>query len=153
MTDWSRISSAFEKDGSLRDIYILDTSLAEWEKTWAFLLGRRASLTLRVGGEPVPLPSHAEQIFVARDRGDTATLSCLLGGATLNCHFFVKEEVEFDVDPAEVEDARAANEVARFMVGLSKATGREILLTAENNRDGVVAKVEPGDKDVRWHPL
>jgi len=39
------------------------------------------------------------------------------------------------------------------MVGLSKATGREILLTAENNRDGVVAKVEPGDKDVRWHPL
>lgn len=150
MIDWSRISSAFEKDGSLRDIYILDTSLAEWEKTWAFLLGRRANLTLQVGGEQVSLPSHAEQIFAARDCGGAATLSCLLGGVTLNCHFFVREEVEFDVDPAEVEDAGAANEVARFMVGLCEATGREVLLTAENNRDGVIAKVEPGDREVRW---
>ena len=152
MIDWAQISSDFEKDGSLRDIYILDTSLAEWEKVWAFLLEGRASLTLQIRGEQVPLPSHVEPIFAARDRGDTATLSYRLGGVTLNCHFFVSEEVEFDVDPREIRDAGGANDVARFMVGLCEATSREVLLTAENNRDGVIAVVQVGDGVVRWQP-
>ncbi|MBR2173757.1 hypothetical protein [Sphingopyxis sp.] len=109
-------------------------------------------MTLQVGGEQVSLPNHAEPIFAARDRGDTATLSCRLGDVTLNCHFFIREEVEFDVDPGDVRDAGDANHLARFMVGLCEATGREVLLTAENNRDGVIAKVEPGDGAVRWQP-
>lgn len=150
MIDWPRISSAFESDGSLRDVYILDASLTDWERAWAFLLGIEAELTLQIGGEQVLVPDDVGPIFVARQRGDTATLSCRFGRVTLNCHFFAQEEVEFDVDPREIDNADAACDLTSFMVGLCEATSMEILLTAENNREGVIAKVSPGSRNIRW---
>jgi hypothetical protein len=33
--DWSHVRGDFERDGALRDIYVLDAELADWEGFWS----------------------------------------------------------------------------------------------------------------------
>ena len=66
--DWRTVESDFEWDGCLRDLYVLDTSEAEWDRflgclpTW----GYHAQFT--IDGEPPPLPDSAGLAFEIRQR-------------------------------------------------------------------------------------
>ena len=39
MLTWSACEDVFRVDGSLRDIYVRETSLEDWELFWNFLSG------------------------------------------------------------------------------------------------------------------
>jgi hypothetical protein len=98
--NWDRIAADFEPDGSLRDIYIHSTSLEDWQHVLDALRGWMPPPTFTLDGEPAELPEQVEQIF-RHSPHQNPLLSLVAGGATLNCHFFGAEEIEFDLDPAE----------------------------------------------------
>ena len=121
----------WEADGSLRDVYLLQTSLADWE---AFLaLASTYQCDHSFHGEPCPVPA-AEEIFGALG-GSNHLLSISLGGVTANCHFFAEGEIELDIEPREVRGPEEHSRVMRFVEQLSSATGKPALIAPENGAD------------------
>ena len=126
---------AFVRDGSHRDLYVRSTSLNDWHDFLKFLNSTGYRLSLQTDGTPTRVPSDVTPLFSA----DTPRLlQIYLGGITLNCHFFLEDEIELDLDPEELtddDDDSKADAILAFMVELGEALRKPVLMTAENAPD------------------
>ena len=77
----------WSQDGSLRDVYFVETTLAHWSSFLNFVGNRTNPYSF--DGEAAELPS-IEEIFGNRDRHHLLTVAIL--GVEINCHFFVIED-------------------------------------------------------------
>ncbi len=144
--DWDQVRSDFAPDGSLRDIYVLDTTLHEWRKVLELLLARGARLSR--GDRPIALPEDLEILFAASD--ERARLSFDVGPIDLCCHFFMPEEIELDF----VSNAIGADELRALlslMIDLGDATLRRVRLTPENMIATPIFEYDPEDGQLRCH--
>lgn len=146
--DWDRIAAGFEPDDSLRDVYVHGTSLADWQHVLDALRGWTPAPTFTLDGEQAALPETVEEIFQFQ-KTQKPMLSLLLGGAILNCHFFCAEEIEFDLDPAEVGPTQA-EALTTFMRVLGEAANKPVVLTMENSPEAVVFRYRPDEQKVEW---
>ena len=141
---WNEIASELEWDGALRDIYIVDVTLDDWQKILEQL--REAGLfacAFYVDSQELSSAPDAKVIFERRQK--TATLLQVTSGKVhLNCHFFSEEEVEFDLDPRDLKCEEDLPAVVAFMSFLAKATAKPAILTHENSQDSVILTVLPG---------
>lgn len=71
----------------------------------------------------------------------------------MNCHFFAVEQIEFDLDPAEVSDPSRLEGLFAFMKGLASAVGKDVLLTPENVPSIVIFRCRPGATHVEHVPF
>lgn len=138
--EWSKLQSEFEWDGSLRDIYILNTTLADWRSAISALSESGLPLSFKTQGAVSPLPTDVSDVSDVSDVFDSGDglLSINLDGMLLNCHFFSADEIEFDLDPREVTPADRARALVGFMELLGNATGKPVILTHENAREAVI---------------
>jgi hypothetical protein len=128
--DWTECKTAFSCDASLRDVYVFDTTIEDWNKMLQLLKRQSYSLSFTSDGEPAFLPSDAADVFNGRSE-HTQVLSIDLGGLVLNCHFFGVQEIELDIDPQEVSDQRFQL-LSQFLQNLSNELEKPIILTPEN---------------------
>jgi hypothetical protein len=140
--DWDEIAPAFEPDGALRDIYVLETTLADWQAVLDALRGWTPRPAFVIGSADRPLPDRAEDIFASQWE-NTGLLSLFVGGMRLNCHFFTVDEIEFDLDPAEVAAPSQLAALTGFMRLLAGVTGKPVILTDENNQANPIFRVLP----------
>ncbi len=146
--DWSQIAPDFTPDGSLRDIYILGTSINDWALIWNVLTASNR-LTFEVEGIARTPPGDVREAF-ALHASHSVTACYRLGKQRLNCHFFVEEEVEFDLDPRDVDGLVEAESLGQFLVDLGRATSKEVRLTAENEPGAMIAQYSPISDSVIW---
>jgi hypothetical protein len=148
---WNEIASAFEWDGSWRDIYILRTSALDWEKVWGILTADGEILSFWIDGQPAPPPKSAAEAFqLSGSRSVTA--SYRLEKQSLNCHFFCIEEIEFDLDPREIDGPAQAEKLAAFMAIIGRACSKQVRLTPENCRENPLALFDPVRDELDWLP-
>lgn len=147
--DWHRVAGDFEPDGSLRDIYVPGTSLDDWQRVLDALQERWPLLDYTLDGEAAPLPGRAEDIFDAR-RERTVKLSFVVADARVFCHFFVEEEIEFDIDPREVTQPEQVDALTDFMATLGRVTAKPVLLTMESSPEAVIFRYSPESDEVIW---
>jgi hypothetical protein len=115
-------------DGSLRDIYVFSAVAGDWD---AFLaLAQAYPHDYTHDGVPQPLP---EGSAIFQDRAHSHLLSLRAGPVRINCHFFVPEEIEFDIDPREVTGAEEHVAVLQFVEQLARATRKDAVITLENS--------------------
>lgn len=139
----------FDRDGSLRDLYVLETAMADWRVMWNVLRRLDPLPKFLIDLAEVPLPRDVESAFDLY--GESTLLLCVQRGrVTFNCHFFREEEIEFDCDPREIETEEDIGRVAEFMQLLGVATGKEIILTHENSKDLLIASFAPGSAAIEW---
>lgn len=136
MTDYSRIyEEAFEIDGSLRDIYVLDTNWQDWQALLDFLRLETYPIKFTVGGEQRSLPENIEDIFaLAQDNG--VLLRIDETHLALHCHFFTSEEIEFDLDPRAFHSEHSELQVSRllnFIRDMGRLLNKVVILTPENS--------------------
>lgn len=132
------VPSLWEVDGSLRDMYVLGTSLRDWQ---AFLeFSSQFPQEYWFDGEATERP-EIEQLL--SNRGGNHLLSIKIGKATANCHFFVEEEIELDIDPKEVGGPIEHTQILHFMEGVAEKIGKPILLTPENGSEVPYLSYEP----------
>lgn len=152
--DWPRQRAAFAHDGSLRDIYVFDTTLADWQCVLAHVIDREQARTLLRGGDVVPAAEMVSlldrtagvaSLFEPSGRG---TLLLHVGGCELACHFFVIEQIELSFDPREVT-AGGLRELLAFMIELGEVTRRRVAMTPENGPEAPLFTYEAGE--LRWH--
>jgi hypothetical protein len=146
--DWSQIAPDFKPDGSLRDIYILGASIDDWALIWN-VLTTSDRLAFDVDGIARTPPADVREAF-ALHASHSVTACYRLGRQRLNCHFFVEEEVEFDLDPGDVDGLVEAERLGQFLVDLGRMTSKEVRLTAENEREAVIARYSPTSDSVVW---
>src|SRR5579862_2101792 len=133
--DWEQARNIWERDGSLRDLCVLDTTLADWDNLLCFLRESHFQLSYSIDGRPSTPPVRASDAF--RENG-SRLLVCRVGRITLNCHFFCPEEIEFDLDALEIDGQAELTRLVQFMSEMGCRLKKEVLLTGENCPDQVL---------------
>ena len=128
----------WSQDGSLRDVYFVGTTPAHWKSFLAFV--RNSTNQYSFDGEETDLPP-IEEIFANREGHHILTVAT--SGVAINCHFFIPEEIELDIDPREIHGKNEHEAVLGFIASLSHAIGRPALLTPENGIDLPFLSFEP----------
>jgi len=140
---WTEIASEFEWDGTLRDIYVVDTTLDDWQRILDALIEHKPNaLAFYLEKEEAASIPSAKVIFELSLESSTL-LQVTLGNVHLNCHFFCEEQVEFDLDPSELRGEEDLQGVVGFMRILANETGKPVILTHENMQDAVILTIQP----------
>ncbi|HYE16860.1 MAG TPA: hypothetical protein VEA69_00325 [Tepidisphaeraceae bacterium] len=147
---WDSVAQEFAFDGSWRDIYVSDTDLQAWQRVLDRLRQGPYKLVYHGAGAAAELPATAADAFPAEGEADRV-LSVYIAGVRANCHFFTRDEIEFDIDPREVQGQGQLDGVLAFMRLLSDATGKDAVLTPENCPEIVVFRVRPCQPTVEYH--
>ncbi|GET25995.1 hypothetical protein [Prolixibacter sp. NT017] len=138
--NWNDIQWIFEADGSLRDIYVQDISLQEWEKLIDHL-NDNFNLTYSDNDK-------IDKKYVLRYLQDTSgemeskSLTINLGQIKVNCYFFISEQIEFDIDPKDVNSLNDFEKIEKFMTSISEALQEQVTLTAANNPEFPLFKID-----------
>lgn len=145
---WDTFKAEFCRDGSLRDIYAFDTGLEDWRRM-ADYVARNYAFRFQGGWAEQRFPEDLRSLFPTGPESDLTSLSIEVGRVMLNCHFFAEDEIELDLDPAEVDDATKLDALFKFMRGLAGALEKEVVLTPENMREIRIFRVSPRSEQVQ----
>ncbi len=139
---WKAVQSGFLFDGSWRDIYVLGTDMAGWQRMLDGLRSADYDLRYFRDNKPTELPARAEDAF-PNERERCPLLSVQFCGILANCHFLSFEEIEFDIDPREVSGQAQLDALLEFMRCLAAAVGQDAILCPENWPKSVIIRVTP----------
>ncbi|WP_432201133.1 hypothetical protein ACRAQ7_02570 [Erythrobacter sp. W53] len=149
--DWDTVAVDFEPEGALRDIYVLDTTVADWQLVIDAIRQEVTGLTFKIGDEISELPIDAAEIFYGAQREPIPDVMRHLyvpfEEGTLNCHFFGEYEIEFDLSPRDM-NAETLPQLIKFLKLLGNATGKPVLLTMENVQEEQIMRFEPSTGEV-----
>ena len=104
--NWDDIKWIFGIDGALRDIYVQEVSITDWEKL-IDLLNEKYSVQYVITGEERNLNQIDKEYvikFLTDETGemDSPFVSIEIGGIQINCHFFLTDQIEFDFNPKQI---------------------------------------------------
>ena len=150
---WKSFASEFTRDGTLRDIYVLDVQVEHWEKAARFVARRGYPVKFSGGWTQVTFPADIARLFPAEPEDKCTTLSIDVSGVLINCHFFTQDEIEFDLDPGDVVDPSRLDAVFEFMNGLANAVGKEVVLAPENMPETAIFRCRSGVSRVEYTPF
>jgi len=132
MVQWDEVRKDFEPDGGLRDIYVNEANAVVWDAALKFLvLGGKARYL--IDDADAPLPGSAAAALEVWPRR-SPLLVTEREGIEYACHFFDAKQVELDFWPDDVAGAKGFESLERFVVGLGRATDRDVLVTYEGSQ-------------------
>lgn len=139
------IDKVAHTDGSLRDIYIQNVTLNDWDRILQLL---KKQYVLESDEDEIP-STVREIISICQERG--FILKVYIGkGITANCHFFVLENdpspIEFDLDPREINSPYGIRCVLEFISKLGDELNKNVNLTEENSENMVLLSYSPSKK-------
>lgn len=134
----TEMPNIWDFDGGFRDIYVLTTTIQDWQRFLTFATSYPHSYA--VDGEIAAMPDVAE-IFRANDHAHL--LSIKVGDVVLNCHFFEEDRIEVDIDPREVRGSIEHDGVLVFVAGLARSVAKSVILTPENETGNPILSYEP----------
>lgn len=134
---WTDVAWIFEPDGTWRDLYVLDAGPTGWQAVLDGLRALDPPAVFEIDGEPAPLPARIEDVFAIRVRA-CPQLHWNAGEVLINLRFFLNDDIEFDIDPADVCEPEDWQALARFMLWLSETAERPVVLTPENTSDDIL---------------
>jgi hypothetical protein len=145
---WDDVAAYFELDGSLRDAYVFDVSMADWQHVIDVVRTQRWRLDYTVDGSSQPLPQRSSDIFAAR--GDTSTTLTIwpTPDIAVNTHFFSADEIEFDFDPGELQGQDRLDVLCAFLRTIGGTLNKLVVLTPENNPGWPLLTYTPDDDRV-----
>ena len=147
--EWEEYKTGFYQDGSLRDIYVLNTELADWQEFIEFLKASHYSVRFSLNREQIDLPSNIGLIFQNRPMIDPL-LTIDVEGIVVHCYFFQVDEIEMDLDPRHVTNELKAQTIFIFMREVAKALDKPIRMTPENMGDSIIFMYEPRIGTLRY---
>jgi hypothetical protein len=138
--DWEQLQKTiYRRDGALRDIYVRDISQAEWS-TWIALVNRDYPVRWVMEGYNEQEPtSRIDANFIARwwDDGERTSTQAtvLLEQIHVMCYFFTETEIENDITPGEILSLEDHERLMQYLVAVSLALGKEVIMTQETIHD------------------
>lgn len=141
------VEGLWERDGSLRDIYVQYTEAVHWNRFDQLLSQYPCSYTF--DGVAAPFPG-AQSVLANGE--DSHVLSILLKGPVkVCCHFFIAEQLELDISPKEITGAIEHDEVLSFVEDLAEALELSADITPENSERTPFLTYVPQSRTWRIH--
>ncbi len=144
--NWDDIKWIFGIDGALRDIYVQEVSISDWEKL-IDLLNEEYSVRYVITDE-VRNPNQIDKDYVIKfltdETGemDSPFVSIDIGGIQINCHFFLTDQIEFDFNPKQINSIEDFEKVKKFMETVSQSLRNQVTLTGENSPKFPLIKID-----------
>jgi hypothetical protein len=139
-------------DGSLRDIYVLDTDSADWERLGSTLRASGLTLDYLLQGLPAALPVSLGSHIRDPHRSASLLVVRLAERLPIDCHFFAADEIEFSCDPRGVDGEASWDCLLDFVAVVGQGIGKPVLLTPENVRDRPILSYEPSTRSWKYWP-
>lgn len=145
--NWKDIKWIFEPDGSLRDIYIQDVTLSDWEILIDFL---NLTYDLKFGQDG---KNQIDKEYIIKYLNDETgkmegkSLEIYFNGLIFHCYFFLPNQIEFDIDPNEIQTINDFESIEKFMMSISKTLKNQVTLTSENSPEFPLLKID-FEKDI-----
>jgi hypothetical protein len=122
------VAGLWERDGSLRDIYVQDTKAMHWDRFDQLLCQYECLYTFN--GVEALFPGS---LRVLGNREGSHLLTMLLGRSIkIRCHFFIAGQLELDISPEEITGPSEHEEVLSFVENLADALELSADITPEN---------------------
>ena len=150
--DWTSVAHEFVPDGSLRDLYVINTDLSDWQRVLDFLRASASEIAYTVDRSSAELPVRVEAIFAELQRERNPRLRFDVAGVPLVCHFFTADEIEFDMRPEDVPGPDHLTALLEFMRTLGNLTGKMVLLTPESGQQSPIFRFDPSTKRLAYLP-
>jgi len=142
------VPDVFVIDGSWRDLYVLDTTVEDWKEMLRLVRDRKTiDYQFTTDGEAAAIPQDLEPVFISDEAVFTNnarlpwSLVINLDGLGLTCLFFEDTEIEFHLDPRELNENRFF-ELLDFLESLGRRLKRDVLLTPENRSYDPIVKYD-----------
>ena len=149
---WSEVAYEFVADGSLRDIYVSGTGAGEWQLMLDAFSKNQLKRQYLVNGAERDLPNDVGVIFSNRVF-EQHSLTVYFSTIRFTSHFFSQEQIDFDLDPAEIVDQFSLQSVSDFMKMIGATTKRDVILTPEGLIESPILKYVQKDHSVIHLPL
>lgn len=150
---WKSFAPEFYRDGSLRDIYVFNTLLDDWINVARFIVDQGYRISFSGAWTESAFPPDIGTLFPTGPESELTLLSIDVSRVYINCHFFSPQEIEFDLNPAEMSDSAKLAAIFDFMSGLANAVGKDVVMTPENMREIVIFRFRPGADRVEHRPF
>ena len=119
-------------DGAVRDVYIEDTTNADWQRA-IDAIQERWSCSYTEDGAPVPMPPAAEVLRRGSER--TINLEIRLSEHfAIHAYFFESAQIEFSFLPADVGDDNDIYRILDSVSHLGRTLGRTVHMTVESHK-------------------
>ncbi len=144
---WDACKADFEADGSLRDIYVVGTTLEDWRAVLSLVTAPPYSATL--DGKDASGISVDAPALLAHPAAHL--LSFRVGRVDLCCHFFSEDEVEFDFVPNGLTEDDLSG-LLTFMSSVARLTGKLVVMTPENVPTHPIFRFDPQRGIIEYLP-
>ncbi len=149
MIRWKICQQDFKFDGAWFDIYVFEITIKDWQSLFN-VLQTSYEFSYSIDGELQQLPKQIKEVFLVRKSADPA-LSFPVGKILVNCHFFSENEIEFDIDPREVNSQIDLDALLIFLQQVGNAVHRPVILTPENGPKHPIISYEPELGRLQYH--
>lgn len=150
--NWSDVNWIFEPEGSLRDIYIKNVRAEDWIVLIDHL---NQNYVVKFGsyGENKIINKIDKEYILQYFSDQTAEMetksaSIFIDKIMINLHFFSDEEIEFDIDPKEINSNSDLEAIIQFMNNMSQILKKEVILTGEGENEYPLITVDYGSKKI-----
>lgn len=133
-------------DGSLRDIYVDNTTINDWDILIDTLKTSGYVLTYFMGENICELPDSLEKLFI--DTEQFYLLRVQEENVIFNTYFDIIDRIEFDLDPRDFV-AFEQNIIAyKFMRLIADTLNKKVKLTPENTSETSLFEIKPNDSRI-----
>ncbi|MCX4030225.1 protein export chaperone SecB [Endozoicomonas sp. SM1973] len=141
MKEWDEVKEEFEADGSLRDIYVEEVNISEWNSFISAILRSKYRIKFIHGDREISLPEDFGSIKKLQLEEPTTLHIWVTDKTQLNCHFFIESEIELDVSPYDIQDSASYSSLVSFLKWLAALLGKQVKLTHEGMQNQVILSV------------
>lgn len=144
---WNELKQKiYSEDGSLRDIYVLNTNIDDWRKLSDYV---NTNYAVQFNASDVVKDKididHILKCWNGNEDEWASARIKLSDTININTHFFCLDTIEQDIDPREFNSIEDHQVLMQYMQGLFDTLGKPVLLTAENVQEAVCIRVDCED--------
>jgi hypothetical protein len=131
-------------EGAFLDIYVVSTTVDEWQNLIETLRGPAWPSSYYLDNEPAPMPSDVREIFAHREVAHCLWQIRPSNDHSINCNFFDEKEIEFSVDPRDIDTQRHLHTMCDFISTIGRTLGKPVLVCIESEpRPPELMRYEP----------
>lgn len=142
--DWTELKQKiYYCDGSLRDIYILQTS-NEDDKKWTDYVNKNYLIQwfngIKQTNENI-IDFEVVKGYLNGKHDLCSSASIFIDKIQTNNHFFSDKEIENDIDPRDINNIQDHEKIIKYMSELSNLLDKTVILTPESEQETILIKV------------
>jgi hypothetical protein len=104
--------------GALLDAYVSSTDADDWQSAVDGVRAIGWPSSYSEDGASMSMPSDVSEIFARSQFASCLWTIRPTNEIAINCHFFGPDEIEFDLDPREIQVQRHLDLVCQFISGV-----------------------------------